>query len=66
MLDENNMSREDRPNNSSHLVKAKIANYLREVEDSRKGKSQALNCKKVSWVADKNIYTCKLNSKMAI
>ena len=66
MLDENNMSREDRPSNSSHLVKAKISNDLKEAEDSRKGKSEALNCKKVSWVADKNIYTCILNSKMAI
>ena len=66
MLDENDMSREDRPSNSSHLVKAKITYYLKEVEDSRKGKSQALNCKKVSWVAGKNIYTCILNSKMVI
>jgi len=66
MLDENNITREDRTSNSSHLVKAKITNYLREVEDSRKGKSQALNCKKVSWVAEKNIYTCIVNSKMAI
>ena len=66
MLDGNNMSREDRPSNSSHLVKAKITNYLKEVEDSRRGKSQALNREKVSWVADKNIYTCILNSKMLI
>lgn len=48
MLDENNKSTEDPPSNRSHLVKAKIANYVKEVEDSRKRKSQALSCKKVS------------------
>lgn len=48
MLDENNKSAEDRPSNRSHLVKAKIANYVKEVEDSRKRKSQALSCEKVS------------------
>ena len=49
MLDENNKSTEDRPSNRSHLVEAKIANYVKEVEHSGKRKSQALSCKKVSW-----------------
>ena len=47
MLDENNMITEDRLSNRSHLVKAKVTNYLKEVEDSRKRKSQALSFKKV-------------------
>ena len=48
MLDANNKSTEDRPSNRSPLVKAKIANYVKEVEYSRKRKSQSLSCKKVS------------------
>ena len=56
MLDENNKSTEDRPSNRSHLVKAKIANYVKEIEDSRKRKSQRSVAKRL---ADKNIYILK-------
>ena len=60
MLDEYNMSIEDRTRNRSHLVKAKVTNYLNEVKDSRKRKSQKLCCKKVSW--QKYMYTQVYNA----
>ena len=48
MTKENNVEQEGRSNKRPRLEGAKISTYLKNVVDSRKGKSQAVN--KVSWM----------------